>query len=76
MSNILKTDQERIRLLIAEYMQAGNAPETSRIADYISANITIRPSRTTIGVILRKMGYQPIEQPRFVWRHNPNKGDS
>jgi hypothetical protein len=71
----MKSDQERIRALIAEYMEAGNAPETSRIADYISAKIIIRPSRTTIGIILRKMGYEPIEQPRFVWRHNPNKAE-
>lgn len=66
---------ERIRALVAEYMGAGNAAETSKIAQYIQDRIGVKPTRTTIGAILREMKYEPIEQPRFVWRHNPNKAE-
>jgi hypothetical protein len=60
---------QRIRDLIAEYMAAGHAAETSNIANHIKDSIGVKPSRTTIGIILREMGYIPIEQPRFIWRH-------
>jgi len=55
-------------------MAEGHSANTSSIADYISKRFGIlKPSRTTIGTILRELGYEPIEQPRFIWKHNGGK---
>jgi hypothetical protein len=49
-------------------MASGKSANTSAIADYVYKQLQVKPSRTTIGTILRDMGYEPIEQPRWIWR--------
>ncbi len=68
MSNKSLETQNKVRQLIAEYMGAGRSANTSAIADYVKNNTGFKPSRTTIGTILRELGYEPIEQPRWIWR--------
>lgn len=68
MSKYSNDQHNKVRQLIAEYMRAGHPANTSAIADFISRKVNIKPSRTTIGTILREMGYQPVEQPRWIWK--------
>ncbi len=68
MSNLSTENQNKLRQAITEYMAAGRSANTSAIAEYVKRKLDFKPSRTTIGTILRDMGYQPIEQPRWVWR--------
>lgn len=58
-------------------MASGRSANTSAIADYVKQKLGFKPTRTTIGTILREAGYEPIEQPRFRWvyKHNPGKGE-
>jgi hypothetical protein len=67
--------QAKIRNIISEYIALGRPAETSKIAEYVLLKLGIKPSRTTIGNILRENGLTPIEQPRFVWRHKQEVED-
>jgi len=68
MSNRTVDTQNKVRQAIEDYMAEGRSANTSSIADYVYKRFGVKPSRTTIGTILRDMGYQPIEQPRWIWK--------
>jgi len=68
MSNLSSENQNKLRQTIKEYMLSGHSPNTSSISSYVKKVLNFKPSRTTIGIILRELGYEPIEQPRWVWR--------
>jgi len=75
MSNQTKANQTKIRETIQSYVDKTGITTTRRIAEHVKSVIGILPSPSTVSAILQELGYEPIKQPRFVWRHNPNKGE-
>jgi hypothetical protein len=61
----------QIRQLIEDYVSQNGVTDTRKIADYVEANIGMRPSTATVSKILQDLSYLPHRQPSFVWRHNP-----
>ncbi len=63
-------DMQRVRELVADYVEENGVTNTRQIADYISDSGLESPSTATIATILRELGYTAKRQPSFVWKHN------
>ena len=71
MSKTTLDTQTKVKEAVREYVESGKPANTTAIAEYVAKKLGIpKPTRTTIGTHLRFLGYEPIEQPRWIWLHN------
>lgn len=67
MSNRKLDDQKTIREVIADYVASNGVTTTRLIADFVNAELGIKPSPTTIAAILSELGYSAKRQSGFFW---------